>query len=457
MVDPTPRLLNGPAKTPLWKRRLWGLRFLFQPLETLEARHRAYGDDYRVSQPDRTPALVYFSSPEALEAIFTAKPDQLSAGRGNQILRELLGDHGIVLLEGAAHQRQRQLLMPPFHGDRMRSYGQVIQSITAQATRSWTVGTAFTVRPVMQAISLQVILQAVFGLEDGPRYEPLRQTLSQMLDGFGSPFGTMFLFYRFLQQDWGHWSPWGQFLRLRQQVDALLYAEIANRRAQPDAARTDILALLMAARDPEGQPMSDEELRDELVTLLFAGHETTASALAWALYWVVLLPDVRSKLLAELEVLGTQADPVAISRLPYLQAVCQETLRLYPIAISAFPRVVKQPMTIAGYVLEPGTVIMPSIYLAHHRPAVYPEPKQFKPERFLERQYSPYEYLPFGGGDRRCIGSAFALFEMKLVLAQLLSQFELMLLNRQPIRPTRRGLTVAPSDRLRMKVTGMNC
>ncbi|MBF2072843.1 MAG: cytochrome P450 [Synechococcales cyanobacterium C42_A2020_086] len=457
MVYPTPRLLNGPAKTPLWKRRLWGLRFLFQPLETLEARHRAYGDDYRVSQPDRTPALVYFSSPEALEAIFTAKPDQFSAGGGNQILRELLGDHGIVLLEGAAHQRQRQLLMPPFHGDRMRSYGQVIQSITAQATRSWTVGTAFAVRPVMQAISLQVILQAVFGLENGPRYEPLRQTLSQMLDGFGSPFGTMFLFYRFLQQDWGAWSPWGRFLRLRQQIDALLYAEIANRRVHPDAARTDILALLMAARDSEGQPMGDEELRDELVTLLFAGHETTASALAWALYWIVLLPDVRSKLLAELEALDAQADPVTISRLPYLQAVCQETLRLYPIAISAFPRVVKQPMSIAGYALEPGTVIMPSIYLAHHRAAVYPEPKQFRPERFLERQYSPYEYLPFGGGDRRCIGSAFALFEMKLVLAQLLSQFELTLLNQQPIRPTRRGLTVAPSDRLRMKVTGMRC
>lgn len=452
---PSPRLLNGPAKTSTWQRRFWGMRFLFQPLETLEARHRAYGDNYRISQPGVKPALVYFSTPEALESIFTAKPEQLSAGGSNQILRELLGDHGIVLLEGTAHQRQRQLLLPPFHGDRMRAYAQVIQTITAEAISSWAVGISFAVRPVMQSISLQVILQAVFGLEGGPRYEPLRKALSQMLDGFGSPVGAMFLFYPFLQKDWGAWSPWGRFLRLRQQVDTLLYAEIAERHRHPDPSRTDILALLMSARDEAGQPMSDEELRDELVTLLFAGHETTASALAWAMYWVAYLPEVRAKLLAEFDSLGADADSSAIAKLPYLNAVCQETLRLYPIAFSAFPRVVKQPMEIAGYLVEPGTMIMPSIYLAHHREAVYPEPKQFRPERFLERQFSPYEYLPFGGGNRRCIGSAFALFEMKLVLFQLLSSLEVKIVNSKPLRPTRRGLTVAPSDRFRMKVTGV--
>lgn len=453
MLDTAPRLLKGPAKTPLWKRRLWGFRFLFRPLETLETRSQTYGDDYRVSQPDANPALVYFSSPEALEAIFTAKPEQLSAGRANQILQVLIGKHGIVLLEGEAHQRQRQLLMPPFHGDRMRSYAQAIQSITEQVMQPWQAGTVFAVRPVMQSISLQVILQAVFGLEGGLRYQQLQQTLTQMLDGFDTPLGAMFLFYPFLQKDWGAWSPWGRFLRYRQQIDQLIYAEIADRRDCPDPDRTDILALLMAARDSEGQPMSDVELRDELITLLFAGHETTASALAWALYWIAYLPDVRNQLLAELDALGPEADPMAVARLPYLTAICQETLRLYPIAISAFPRVVKQPMTIAGYALEPGTVIMPSIYLAHHRAAVYPEPKQFRPERFLERQYSPYEYLPFGGGDRRCIGSAFALFEMKLVLFQLMSQLELTLVSSKPVRPIRRGLTISPSSHLRLQVT----
>jgi cytochrome P450 family 110 len=454
MTHPSPRLLDGPAKTSIWQQRLWGMRFLFQPLETLEARHRAYGDNYRVSQPDARAPLVYFSTPDALEDIFTAKPEQLSAGRGNQILIDLLGEHGVVLLEGAAHQRQRQLLMPPFHGDRMRAYAQVIQAITSKVMSQWSVGTVFAVRPAMQSISLQVILQAVFGLEDGPRYEPLRQKLVQMLDGFGSPLGAMFLFYSFLQKDWA-WTPWGRFLRLRQQVDDLIYEEIAERRRHPHPSRTDILALLMDARDEAGQPMSDGELRDELVTLLFAGHETTASALAWAMYWVAYLPEVRAKLLAEFEALGAAADAGAIAKLPYLQAVCQETLRLYPIAISAFPRVVKQPLEIAGYPLEPGTVIMPSIYLAHHRAAVYPEPKQFRPERFLERQYSPYEYLPFGGGNRRCIGAAFALFEMKLVLFQLMSSLDMEIVSPTPLRPTRRGLTLAPSDRFRMKVTGI--
>lgn len=454
MGNISPRSLNGPFKTPFWLRRLWGLRFLFRPLETLEARTQTYGDDYRVTPPESKPALVYFSSPEALEAVFTAKPEQLSAGRGNQILRVLLGEHGIVLLEGEAHQRQRQLLMPPFHGDRMRSYAQVIQETTEQVMSQWRIGTTFAVRPAMQSISLQVILKAVFGLDGGQRYEQLRQALSQMLDGFGSPIGAMFLFYRFLQKDWGAWSPWGRFLRLQQQVDALLYTEIADRRSQLDANRTDILALLMAARDPQGQPLSDIELRDELITLLFAGHETTASALSWALYWITHLPEVHTKLLSEMDALKANPDPTMIARLPYLSAVCQETLRLYPIAIGAFPRVVSQPMEVAGYWLEPGTVIMPSIYLAHRRSAVYPEPKQFRPERFLERQFSPYEFLPFGGGNRRCIGSAFALFEMKLVLFQLLSNLEIGIVNSKPIQPIRRGLTVAPSDRLRMRVTG---
>ncbi|MGG6265398.1 cytochrome P450 [Leptolyngbya sp. AN03gr2] len=461
MVVDTPRSLNGPPKTSVWQRRLWGLRFLFRPLETVEARRQAYGDDYRVSQPGATPAMVYFSSPEALEGVFTAKPEQLSAGRGNQLLQLLLGEHGIVLLEGGAHQRQRQLLMPPFHGERearckqrMRSYGDVIRAVTRQVTNDWEIGTTFRVRQIVQSISLQVILKAVFGLEDGSRYEEMRQRLTQMLDRFGSPIGAMLLFYPFLRQDWGAWSPWGRFIRLRQQVDDLLYAEIAARRDHPDPNRTDILALLLAARDSDGQSLSDIELRDELITLLFAGHETTASALTWALYWIAALPQVRTKLLAEFATLDRNPDPTTIARLPYITAVCQETLRLYPIAMSAFPRIVKQSIEIAGYALEPGTVIMPSIYLAHHREAVYPNPKQFHPDRFLERQFSPYEYLPFGGGDRRCIGAAFALFEMKLALFELLSNWELTLVNARPIQPVRRGVTIAPSESFKLQVTG---
>jgi cytochrome P450 len=209
----------------------------------------------------------------------------------------------------------------------------------------------------------------------------------------------------------------------------------------------------MSARDEAGAGMTDVELRDELMTLLVAGHETTATALTWALYWIHKLPSVRDKLLQELDSLGDQPDPSAIFRLPYLNAVCSETLRIYPVGMLTFPRVVKTPVLLLEHQLEPGTILVGCIYLTHQREDIYPQPKQFKPERFLERQFSPYEYLPFGGGSRRCIGMAFALFEMKIVLAKILSRFELTLADNHPVRPLRRGLTSAPSD-VRLVVTG---
>lgn len=445
------RSLNGP-KTPAFVQTL---QWIYDPLTTLDSRYQNFGDTFRVLG-NQNPALLYFSSPDAIEAIFTAKPEQVSSAEGNEILKPLLGEHSLILLDGKKHQRQRQLLMPPFHGDRMKAYGKIITDITQQVMQQWVPGKPFTVRPAMQEISLRVILTAVFGLHEGDRYQRLRQIFSQLLDAFGSPFGFMLLYYRFLQRDWGAWSLWGRFLRQRQEIHTLLSAEIQARRAEANADRTDILALLLAARDEAGQPMTDAELRDELMTLLFAGHETTASALAWALYWIAYLPDVRKQLLAELATVSPDADSSAITRLPYLTAVCQETLRLYPIALNAFPRIVKQPMKLLGYELEPGTILLPSIYLAHHRPEVYPQPKQFRPERFLERQFSPYEYLPFGGGDRRCIGSAFALFEMKLVLFHLLTHLELSLTRQQPVKPVRRGLTLAPPSQFQMVVTQTN-
>lgn len=444
------RLPDGPKTLPFLQRLQW----IFRPLETLDYRAQKYGDTFRVLGK-KLPPLLYFSSPHALQTIFNADPEQLNSAEGNEILKPLLGEHSLILLDGKRHQRQRQLLMPPFHGERMRAYGQIICAITEQVISQWNPSKPFVVRPAMQEISLRVILSAVFGLHSGSRAEQLRQLLSSMLDSFSSPLSSTFLFYQFLQRDLGPWSPWGHFLRQRQQIDQLLYAEIAERRAQADPDREDILALLLEARDEAGQPMTDVELHDELMTLLFAGHETTASSLAWALYWIGHLPEVRDKLLAEIDSLDPNSDPSAIVRLPYLTAVCQETLRLYPIALNAFPRIVKQPMELMGYKLEPGTILIASIYLAHQREDVYPEPKQFKPERFLERQFSPYEYLPFGGGNRRCIGLAFAQFEMKLVLATILSRLQLALVDQRPIKPVRRGLTLAPPSHLRMVVTSI--
>ena len=211
---------------------------------------------------------------------------------------------------------------------------------------------------------------------------------------------------------------------------------------------------MMSARDEQGQPMTDVELRDELMTLLVAGHETTATSLAWALYWIHHLPQVREKLLQELDALGDNPDPSAIVRLPYLNAVCQETLRIYPVAMLALNRVVKSPLQIGGYQFEPGNLLVPCIYLTHHREDLYPDPKQFKPERFLERQFTPYEYLPFGGGNRACIGMAFAQFEMKLVLATILSHWQLELADSKPVEPVRKGALLGPAQGVPMVVKG---
>ncbi|ARV58185.1 cytochrome P450 [Nostocales cyanobacterium HT-58-2] len=455
----TNNLPNGP-KMPVFLRRL---KFIFQPVEYVEGFAKKYGDTFTLWGRNDSP-LVYFSHPQALQQIFTADSGLLDAGRGNQDLRFLLGSNSLLLLDGDRHQSQRQLLTPPFHGDvsrqdpkglRMRAYGETIREITQQVGDEWKMGQSFNIRASMQEITLRVILRVVFGLDEGPRLEKIRQLLSALMDSTTSSFMSVGLFFGFMQKDLGAWSPWGRVLRLRQQVDEIIYELIQERRTESGQNRQDILSLLMSARYDDGQPMSDEELRDELMTLMVAGHETTASALTWAFYWIDFLPQVRDKLLKELDTLGDKPDLNTIAKLPYLTAICQETLRIYPIAMNAFPRIVRSPIEIQGYTLPQGTVILPSIYLAHHREETYPQSKQFRPERFLERQFSPYEYLPFGGGNRRCIGLAFAQYEMKLVLATILSRFQVSLVNKRPVRPVRRGLTLAPPAGMQMVATPM--
>ncbi len=332
------KLPDGPKTSALLQQIQW----IARPLDFLETSTQRYGDPFtaRLGGPE----IVFIGDPEANRSIFTAGPEQFDCGQENVILRPLLGDHSLILLDGDRHQRQRRLLMPPFHGDRMRAYGQLICQVTKQVVGQWQIGQPFSVRTSMQEITLRVILQAVFGLQEGARYAQLRQLLGSMLDSLGSRLSSSLLFFQTLQRDFGPWSPWGRFLRQRQQVDQLIYAEIQERRQQAEPSRADILTLLMTARDEAGQPMTDIELRDELMTLLIAGHETTASALTWALYWVHHLPEVQEKLRSELEGHGSNLDsPESVARLPYLTAVCQETLRIYPVAMLAFPRVVKLP------------------------------------------------------------------------------------------------------------------
>ncbi|MGB3638946.1 MAG: cytochrome P450 [Rivularia sp. (in: cyanobacteria)] len=434
------------VEMPKFLRRM---KFVFQPFEYLEQNAQLYGDSFSLPHKDGT-STVYFGQPEALEQIFTADGKSLETGRGSRILKFLVGDNSLLLLQGDRHQLFRKLLAPPFHGDRMRAYGMTMGEIAQQVSDKWQTGKPFNIRESMQEITLSVILRAVFGLDEGNRLEKIRLKISSLLDLLSSPLLSAGMFFPVLQKDWGSWSPWGKVLHLRKQIDDLIYALIEERRAESNQNREDILSLMMSARYEDGGAMSNEELRDELMTLLFAGHETTASALTWAFYWVDYLPEVREKLLKEINDLGENPEPNAVAKLPYLTAVCQETLRIYPIVPSATPRIASSPIEIGGYKLAEGTWIIPSIYLAHYREEVFPEPKQFKPERFLERQFTPYEFFPFGGGNRRCIGLAFAMYEMKLVLAQILSQYEVSRIDKRPVKPVRRGLTLATPAGMKM-------
>jgi cytochrome P450 len=444
------KLPDGPRMPSL----LQTVQLIARPTEFLDTCRERYGDPFTARVLGiNSPPVVFFGNPQAIQEIFTLSPSKLDFGKATHVFEPLMGTQSIVLQEGRSHQRLRQLMMPPFHGDRMKSYGRVICEISEQAIAGWTTGSIVSIHKLMPEITLQIILRVVFGLEPGPRYQQLEKLLSSLLDDITTPLYSSLFFFPPLQKDLGAWSPWGHFLRRRQQIDALIYAEIQERRQQADASRSDILSMLMSARDENGQTMSDVELRDQLVSLLLLGYETTAAILAWAFYWIHSRASVLEKLLVELDALGDSIEPEAIAQLPYLTAVCAETLRVNPIALICTPRTALEPLQIAGYHFDTGTILIPCIYLAHRQSEVFPEPEQFKPERFLNQKFSPYEYLPFGGGARGCIGMAFSMFEMKLVLATILSRYQLDLVEPHPVRPVRRGITIVPSGGVPVAVT----
>ncbi len=441
----------NPLKTPSFLQKI---QWVADPVKYMESAAQQYPDLFTANVIGFGNKLVFVNHPQGQQEILTNDRKKFAAlGKENRILQPLIGDYSVIMLEGDRHRRRRQLVMPSFHGDRMRGYGELICNITEKVFNQLPTDKPFFARSATQDISLQVILQTVFGVHEGEQSQQLKQRLAIVADLFRSPLTSSFLFFPFLQKDLGAWSPWGKFLRDRQQLDELLYVEIAERRRNNDAQRIDILSLLMSAHDEAGNSMTDQELRDELITLLFAGYETTATAMAWSLYWVHQKPEVREKLLQELDTLGDSPDPISIFRLPYLTAVCNETLRIHPVAMLTFPRIVQQPVELLGYSLEPGTIVVGCLYLTHQREDLYPEPKQFKPERFLERQFSPYEFIPFGGGVRRCLGEALAVFEMKLVLATILSRYQLARAENQPEVPRRRGVTLAPARGVQMVIT----
>ena len=445
----TSELPNCITTPPWWQLISW----IADPIGFQDRYSQKYSDIFTM-RPSNLTTCVVIGNPQAIQEIFSQDAKQFDVGRGNALAEPLVGQNSLMLMDGDRHRRERRLLMPAFHGERLQTYAKQICLITEQVASQWQVGQPFVARTAMQKISLEVILQIVFGLSAGKRYQQLKPLLTDWLDMTDSPLRSSMLFFQFLQQDWGKWTPWGQMKQRQRHVHDLLQAEIEERKTKGNEERTDVLSLMMAAQDENGQVMTNEELVDELLTILFAGHETTATTLAWAFYQIHQQRDAYEKLRYELDRVGEDSVPMEIAQLPYLTAVCQETLRMYPVLPVLFPRITKSPVKIAGYLFDAGVTLMPSIYLVHYREDLYPNARQFKPERFLERQYSPSEYFPFGGGNRRCLGYALAQLEMKLVLATVLSNYQLRLAENKPVKLQRRGFTLAPAGGVQLVMTG---
>jgi cytochrome P450 len=436
-----PALPPGPA-APWW---LTSLRYVRDPWGALAAAARRYGDCFTGRAIGPTP-VVTFSHPDAVKEIFAGQPATMSISEARRgLLEGILGRHSLVVLEGERHLRERRLLLPPFHGERMRAYGEAMQQVTRETMAAWPVARSFPVHRAMQEISLEVIMRAVFGFDDEARLEPLRRVLLRLLalpDSALAPF----LAIPALRFDWGRMTPWGRFLRDKAELRAILLADVVRRRTETEGRRTDILSLLLEARYEDGQPLDDEELFDHMFTLLMAGHETTATTLAWALWCILPRPDVVERIRAEADAAGgdAQLTPEAAGRLEYLDAAIKETMRLYPVATIVDRRLLV-PTRIAGWDLPAGTDVGAAIYLTHRHPELWPDPERFAPERFLRVRTSPHAYYPFGGGEHRCLGAAFATYEMRIVLAEVLTRAELRVAPGYRARPVLRAVTVGPS------------
>lgn len=374
--------------------------------------------------------LIFVSDPDSLKRLFGAdRVNTIAPGR-NIILRPLLGPGSLLLQEGDEHLRRRKLMLPPFHGERMRAYEEVIVEATERAVAGWPVGERFALHPSMQAITLEVILRAVFGVEDDERRRELSEALVWVLGATASPRAVGFLVPA-LQRV----PPYRQVAERAERIDELLAAEIGERRRDANLDdRDDILSMLVQARFDDGSEMGDAELRDQLMTLLLAGHETTATALAWTFDLLFHRPDAYARL----------GDEVRSGEREYLDAVIEESLRIRPV-VPFTGRELLEPSSLGGYELQVGDIVMAGIYLTHTRPDLYPDPQAFRPERYLDGDTETYSWIPFGGGTRRCIGAAFAQFEMRVALETILRSCELSPGSDRPERPVRRNVTMSPA------------
>jgi cytochrome P450 len=423
-------MATSPPRVPLPKVAQT-LRFIARPISFLEHWRARLGETFHASiyGPGE---VVFISDPDAMRDLFKAdRVNTIAPGR-TIALGALLGPGSLLLQEGDEHLRRRKLMLPPFHGERMRSYAEVIREETEREVSRWPEGEPFPLHPSMQAITLEVILRTVFGVTDKARRDELSRALVEILAATASVRAVGFIVPVLRAV-----PPYRRLGALAKRIDELLAAEIAERRADPELEkRDDILSMLVAARFEDGGAMSDSELRDQLVTLLLAGHETTATALAWTFDLLFRHPDAMARLREEVH--GGDGDT-------YIDAVCRESLRVRPV-VPFTGRKLLQDATLGGYDHEAGTVILAAIYMLHTRADVYPDPFTFRPERFLEAAPETYSWIPFGGGTRRCIGAAFAEMEMRVALRTILESVDLEPGSDQPERPIRRNVTMSPAS-----------
>lgn len=416
--------------------------WLLRPVELMEHCRRRYGDRFTLKLPLQRHA-VFFATPAAVRDLFTGSPDALHAGEANVVLEPIVGRTSILLLDGERHVRQRRLLMPPFHGERMLAYVASMCEATRRAMADVVPGRPTPVQPIAQRITLDVILETVLGVEDPSDRTSLGQLLTELLARSAHPL----LLVPALRLERLPWTAAAQGVRLLQEVDRRLYAFIEAREVRGTREGSDVLAMLLEARDEHGMPMSRVELRDALMTLLLAGHETTATTLAWAFGHLVAHPDALARAHEEVDRVfdGDRLEPARVAQLTWIDAIVRETLRLRPV-LPVVGRVTKTPVVVDGTELPAGVMAVPCIYLVHRHPDVWPRPERFDPERFLNHKPSPYEYLPFGGGARRCLGMAFALQEARVVLATMLRQWTVRPVPGHRTRVERRSITLAPAE-----------
>jgi cytochrome P450 len=408
-------------------------------------RRAAYGDPFQVRLPGAEPLWVT-GSPEGARAIFAAPPDTFEPLSDNPV-EPLLGPSSLILLGGERHQRERKLMSPPFRGNRMHGYFEAIQRITLEALAQVSEGERIIVQELARRITLRVIVQVVFGVHNVQRRQEFERAIVAMLDRYIAPL----MIAKGLRWKLGGFSPWDRFVAARSSFRALLHEELATRRAGTEETN-DVLGLLLTLRYEDGGRPSDEALVDQLCTLLVAGHDTTAIGLSWALYYLHRELDVQQRLRVELTSLGHAPALEQLAAAPYLGAVCEEALRLHPVVPIAVRRLVK-PLVVNEKQLQPGDAVAVGLTLLHTDPVLYPEPALFKPERFLAWQPSPFEYAPFGGGARRCLGASFAMSEMRVVLGTLLNAATFTLLDdTRPPRPVLHGITMGPREPIALRM-----